>query len=135
VSDTRKQPPHHFKHVDMKPCCMACMHNTAEFDHDFISCDVHKFTMPDVALFRVCDNFKGGYGEKNECDSVVELLKQKVARLEGSLALAYFGIRELKSQFEFCDCSDDPQDDICLHCILGNIMHDIEKQKGVGGGE
>jgi hypothetical protein len=85
VSDTRKQPPHHFKHVDMKPCCMACMHNTAEFDHDFISCDVHKFTMPDVALFRVCDNFKGGYGEKNECDSVVELLKQKVARLEKAL--------------------------------------------------
>jgi hypothetical protein len=59
----------------------------------------------------------------------------RIAELEGALALAYFGIRELKSQFEFCDCSDDPQDDICLHCILGNIMHDIEKQKGVGGGE
>jgi hypothetical protein len=70
-------------------------------------------------------------GEPRCEDSVVEHLKQKVARLEKALSHAYFGIRELKSQFEFCDCSDDPQDDICLHCILGNIMRDIEKQKGM----
>ena len=62
MSDDREnQPPHHFKHVAMKPCCRACLHNTSEYDHDFIACFVHNFTMRDVALFRVCENFKGGY--------------------------------------------------------------------------
>ena len=55
----------------------------------------------------------------------------EVERLKAVLSNAYFGIRELKSQFEFCDCSDDPQDDICMHCILSNIMHDIETQKAL----
>ena len=55
----------------------------------------------------------------------------RIAELEGALALAYFGIRELRSQFEFCDCSEDPQDDICMNCILGSIMRDIETQKAL----
>jgi hypothetical protein len=55
--------------------------------------------------------------------------QNRAAELEKALALAYFGIRELRSQFEFCDCSEDPQDDVCINCILGLIMKDIESHK------
>lgn len=67
-------------------------------------------------------------GEFVYADEAIAALAKKDARikeLEGALALAYFGVRELQSQFEFCDCGDDPQDDICIRCITGKIMMDI----------
>ena len=58
-----------------------------------------------------------------------EKLEAENKRLKDIISLAYSGIREIKSQYIFCDCSDDPQDDMCMHCILQNIMLDIEQGK------
>jgi hypothetical protein len=94
--------------------------------------------MPNGAHREYCSNTENRKELETSMDNIIKIsaLETRIAELEkyskaleDTLAKAYWGIRELRSQFEFCDCSDDPQDDICINCILGSILRDIEAHK------
>lgn len=75
-----------------------------------------------VEKMKCCMNCKHSKEELEAKDA-------EIKKLQDIIALAYSGIKELKSQYIFCDCSDDPQEDMCMNCILQNIMQDIEHGK------
>lgn len=84
-------------------------------------------------LKRYCSQFNtyapsddGNWVKASDAEAALAEKDARIKELEGRLELAYVGIKEMERCHEYCDCSDDPQDDICIGCNLRAILKDME---------
>lgn len=69
------------------------------------------------------------FGDKlSDTEAALAERDAEIKRLREKLELAYCGVNELMARHEYCECSDDPTDDICIGCNLKAILEDMRNE-------